>query len=215
MSAMSYPQPPWTIQGQGLLNLHLLEIQRVRPYIPNEFKIISIFPGKTVGGIYIATYQAGSTLIYNELIVVSGLVAYANHIGVWISHIYVDHPDSVAGGRAIWGLPKELAQFDWHQTQKPRVKVRQGDRELCQLDCQWQTPSLPLPPLTAPVLSLVAGSPHQFQAVSSLNLQLVKANLSVPPSSPFAALQWGQSWLSFYSDRLSVTVAAPTPLRAH
>jgi acetoacetate decarboxylase len=25
----------------------------------------------------------------------------------------VDNPDSVAGGREIWGLPKELAEFSW------------------------------------------------------------------------------------------------------
>jgi hypothetical protein len=209
---MSYPAPPWTIQGYGFFNLHLLDVERVRSFIPSQFQIISTIPGKTIGGVYIASYQAGSSLLYNELIVVSGLVAYTNHIGAWISHIYVDNPDSVAGGREIWGLPKELAQFVWNRSEKPSVKVTQGAIALCEMSCQWQGLSLPLPPLTAPVLTTLETIPAQFQAKSQLQLQLIGVTLDVPSTSPFAALNLGQGWLSFYSDRLSVTVDPPTKI---
>lgn len=209
---MSYPAPPWKIQGYGFFNLHLLDVERVRSFIPSQFQIISTFPGKTIGGVYIASYQAGSSLLYNELIVVSGLVTYPNHIGAWISHIYVDNPDSVAGGREIWGLPKELAQFVWNFSNQSSVKVMQGDRVLCELSRQWQGLSLPLPPLTAPVLTTLESIPAQFQAKSQLQVQLIGATLQVPSTSPFAPLNLGQGWLSFYSDRLSVTVDPPTKI---
>lgn len=68
-------------------------------------------PGWTFGGVYCAHYGAGSTLEYLELIVIPGLVRRGHRLGAWISHIYVDDAQSVAGGRSIWALPKELAEF--------------------------------------------------------------------------------------------------------
>jgi len=207
-----YPPPPWTIQGNGFFSIHLLDIERVQSYIPREFKVVSIFPGKTIGGLYVASYNASSSLIYNELIVVAGLVFHSNKIGAWISHIYVDNPNSVAGGREIWGLPKELAQFQWSLSGEPRVQVTQGDRLLCNLACEWQLPAMPLPSLVAPVMSTLDAIPVLFQASSLLKLRLIKATLETSPDSPFADLNLGQGWLSFYSDRLSVVVNAPTQL---
>lgn len=209
---MTYPPPPWTLKGHGFLNLHLLDIEHVRPTIPSELAIVPVFPGKTIGGVFVASYSADSVMPYNELIIVSGLVSYAGKIGSWISHIYVDHPDSVAGGREIWGLPKELAQFQWNLAKHPSVQVKQDDRTLCQLSTQWQLPSLPLPFIAAPVLSKLDSTPLLFRAQGSLSLQLVGVSLEVPDTSPLASLKLGQSWLSFYSDRLSVTAGVPSAI---
>jgi hypothetical protein len=81
--------------------------------MPVGARSVSFWPGKTVGGIYVARYGAGSTLEYSELIVFSALARMAGRVGGWISHIYVDSEASVAGGQKIWGLPKERARFDW------------------------------------------------------------------------------------------------------
>ncbi|HEY9821570.1 MAG TPA: acetoacetate decarboxylase family protein, partial [Candidatus Sericytochromatia bacterium] len=105
---MTYPPAPWTLQGYAIQSLQLIDIERVRPLIPTEFEIISVLPGKTVGGVYLSYYGSGSVLEYSELIVAAGMVRYSGKIGGWVSHIYVDNADSVAGGREIWGLPKEL-----------------------------------------------------------------------------------------------------------
>lgn len=208
---MIYPPAPWTIQGNGFLNLHLLDISRVRSLIPPAFQVVPVLPGKTVGGVYVAYYDGThSTMEYNELIIVSGLVAHGGKLGAWISHIYVDNPNSVAGGREIWGLPKELAEFEWTRDRSPGVQVRQGDRVLCSLRYTWQSPGLPLPPLTAPVFSQLNDQLLLFTAQGQFNLQLIGAELQIPAASPFAALGLGQAWLSFYSNPLKVTVQAPT-----
>jgi hypothetical protein len=94
---MAYPQAPWTLQGYSLQTLNLIDITAARSLVPSELEIISVWPGKTLGGVYVASYGSGSTLEYNELIVVSAITRYANRFGTWISHIYVDNPDSVAG----------------------------------------------------------------------------------------------------------------------
>src|SRR5919199_4290949 len=123
---MPYPAPPWTLQGYALQTLQLIDVERVRPLIPPEFDIVSVLPGKTIGGVYLSYYGSGSVLEYSELIVAAGMVRYSGKIGGWISHIYVDNPDSVAGGRNIWGLPKELAEFTWERGE--HITVRQGNR---------------------------------------------------------------------------------------
>ncbi|MEM5838755.1 acetoacetate decarboxylase family protein, partial [Pediococcus acidilactici] len=126
--------------------MQLIDIDRVRPLIPSELEIISVWPGKTLGGIYLSYYGSGSVLEYSELIVIAAFVGYKGKFGGWVSHIYVDNPDSVAGGREVWGLPKELAEFTWEggvsaaqpealaPRKEARVTVSQGNRLLCSLN---------------------------------------------------------------------------------
>jgi acetoacetate decarboxylase len=205
---MVYPSAPWTLQGDALQTLQPVDIDRVRSTVPTELDIAAVFPGKTLAGIYLASYQIGSALIYSELIVVSALIRYADRLGAWISHIYVDNPDSVAGGREIWGLPKELAEFDWQPGKPHAVTVRQGDRVLCRLDSTWQLPGIPVP-FALGGFSMQDDKFLWFPAKSSLRLSAIGASVQVPPESPFASLGLDQPWLSFYGDELQLTVGAP------
>jgi hypothetical protein len=70
------------------------------------------------GGVMLADYQGG-TLAYHELIVFRP--------GCVVAHIYVDSEQSLRGGREIWRLPKELADFTWSRT---HVHVSQDGRTL-------------------------------------------------------------------------------------
>lgn len=205
---MTYPSAPWHLHGYGIQTLHLLDIDHARPFIPSDLSIVPVLPGKTLGGVYVAYYGTDSVMEYNELIVVSGLVSHAGKIGSWISHIYVDNPDSVAGGRQIWGLPKELAQFKWSFKDSPSVEVRQGDRSLCSVQCTWRSPTIPLP-LAAPVFGMLDSKLLMFEGQGKFNLQIVGAKLHVPAESPFAPLNLGQGWLCVYSDPLSLTAGVP------
>ncbi|NJR37602.1 MAG: acetoacetate decarboxylase family protein [Leptolyngbyaceae cyanobacterium CSU_1_4] len=101
---MTYPQPPWSLKGRGFLSLYSVELERVRSLIPQPLQIFSFFPGKTLGGVYVGTYGDGSTLRYNEFIAVPALTFHQGQIGAWISHIYVDHSDSMAGGAIALGV---------------------------------------------------------------------------------------------------------------
>src|SRR5262249_51799684 len=47
--------------------------------------------------------------------------------GFVVEHIYVDSPESMRGGREIWKLPKELADFSWS---REHVRVAQNGRTL-------------------------------------------------------------------------------------
>ena len=203
---MSYPQPPWTLKGDAFLTLQLLDIARVRPLIPTELNIVSVLPGKTVGGVYLSKYTSGSVLEYSELIVIAGFTSYKGKFGGWVSHIYVDNPDSVAGGREIWRLPKELAEFTWDSVE--RVTVRQGNRLLCRFNSnrqvfgwrQW---------LSASGFSTNDSNLLAFPAELESHLGLVSSKLEVPAESPFASLSLEQPQATVHCDQMRLVVRAP------
>ena len=205
---MTYPQPPWIIQGYGFQSLQLLDIDRVSSLIPSTLEVVSVLPGKTLGGVYIASYSEGSTLLYNELIVISSIVRCASKFGVWISHIYVDNPDSVAGGREIWGLPKELAQFTWQTHNVLSVQVKQETHLLCELNCNWQLPGWQQP-ISGSAFSVLNADLMSFVGQGNLKLHLANVDLHIPGESSFSELELGQPWLGLYLNPLSLTVQTP------
>jgi acetoacetate decarboxylase len=206
---MSYPAAPWHLQGKALVNLHWVDVDLSRLLIPSELAIISILPGKTIGGVYVASYQAGSILEYNELIVVPALVRYQHHIGFWISHIYVDYEDSMKGGQEIWGLPKEIAQFTWKESE---VLVTQNEHSLCRfsLHSQWQNLLNGwLPKLQGDCLSRIGNNLLFFQSHFKAKVSVVKSTLKIPQESPFFFLNLGQGFLTCSLNNLELTVNAP------
>ncbi|OKH28010.1 acetoacetate decarboxylase family protein [Chroogloeocystis siderophila] len=204
-----YPQAPWTLQGYAVATLHLIEIDRVRSLIPQELDIISVLPGKTVGGVYLSDYGFGSVLEYSELIVVAAAVTHSGKIGGWVSHIYVDNPNSVAGGREIWGLPKEFADFSWGENS---VTVQQSNSTLCTLNYNSLF-SLGLKPrLGASSFSTKNADLLIFTFDVEAQFGLVNAQLKVPSNSPFADLIVGQPWLAISATQMRLTVNAPAVL---
>jgi len=203
---MPYPQPPWTLKGQAILGLHLIDCDRVRPLIPPELNIVSVLPGKTIGGVYLSDYRSGSVLQYSELIVIAGFTHHAGIFGGWISHIYVDNADSVAGGRDIWGLPKELAEFSWDGDRS--VTVCQGNQRLCRLNYNpqgfgWRQS------LAASAFSTMNTNLLTFKSELDSHLSLIGSQLEVFAESPFSSLGLGQPFLTVRCDDMTLRVAGP------
>ena len=211
---MVYPPSPWPLQGYALQTVQLIDVARVRSLIPSEFDIIPVLPGKTLGGVYLSYYGSGSVLEYSELIVVAGIVRYSGRIGGWVSHIYVDNADSVAGGRELWGLPKELAEFTWEKSTHAAseyencVTVRQGEQTLCHLG--YNQPSFGLQiPFSGDVLSTRSDSILLFNGKFEARVGLVSSKLQVPLESPFGSLDLDQPWLTFYCEKLRLIAGVP------
>lgn len=202
---MNYPSPPWNLQGSAVQTVNLVDVETANLFIPPELTVVSVLPGKTVGGIYLSKYESGSLLEYSELIVVPGLTRYKNQIGAWISHIYVDNHSSVAGGREIWGLPKEMAEFTWA---KDRVAVRQGSCLLCSLQYQpswlnlatwWQ------PRFNAQAFGGLDKDLLLFANQFSTDIELLSSRVTIPQNSPFASLALGRSWFTLQLNQLNLT----------
>lgn len=205
---MLYPTAPWSLHGYAYQTVYLIPNEKAQLLIPKEFEIISVLPNYTLGGVYLSSYIRGSILEYNELIVIPGLVSYAGKIGVWVSHIYVDNPHSVAGGREIWGLPKELAQFTWEQRHNSYCKVQQGDRLLCTFQSGWRFP-LWRQAIAGQALSTLESQILVFSGNATANFALVGAELNIPPSSPFASLELTSPRATVACDSLNLVVHRP------
>jgi acetoacetate decarboxylase len=63
-----------------------------------------------VYGAAFVTYEEGSPLSYLELLVARLLDARARRVR--ITDIWVDSPESLAGGRSLWAIPKDLADLE-------------------------------------------------------------------------------------------------------
>jgi hypothetical protein len=189
---MSYPSAPWINKGFAYQSIHLIDVERARAFVPNDLRIVSVLPGKTLGVFFAAAYGPGSTLEYNELIVASALLRHGGRFGFWISHIYVDHEGSMAGGREIWGLPKEIAQFSWSDT---GVEIHQGTLKLAAL--RWHEPRWLLPTmLLLPTFSKLGANLLAFSARVRARSGITDGQLDVPSESPFATLNLsGKKWV--------------------
>ncbi len=69
--------------------------------------------------------------------------------GMVVSHIYVDDEQSLGGGRDIWGLPKELAEFEFTPT---HFAARQDGTTLLEATIRRRPGKLPLM-IPAPIVS--------------------------------------------------------------
>ncbi|MEO7329462.1 MAG: acetoacetate decarboxylase family protein [Minicystis sp.] len=99
------PPTPWIMRGRLFTTLQRHEGEA--PPLPHGLR--AHFAGHRV--VTLVRYLEG-TLRYDELIL--GRVARRGFtLGLFVDHIWVDSPESVAGGRRFWGLPKEMAAFHW------------------------------------------------------------------------------------------------------
>lgn len=211
MSLPAHPPPPWRLHGEAAILPAPVRAGAARAAgLPPGVRLLAA-GGWTVGGLLLARYDAEATLPYHELIVFSGLATKAESRApaFVVSHIYVDSPASLAGGRAIWGLPKELATFVWG----PRAVevVHEDGRPLLRASLRRRTGRAGLP-LPAPVLGTDAGGAGALRTAGSGRLGAaapVLARLEVPARSPFAGLGLPARLAGVAGDALDLVFPAP------
>ena len=96
---ISYPAAPWPMVGQLWVSIFRLK-QDV-----DDLRTAGIY------GAAFVSYEPGSPLTYSELLV-ARLADTPRGRRVSITDIWVDSPASVAGGRELWAIPKDLCDFD-------------------------------------------------------------------------------------------------------
>jgi acetoacetate decarboxylase len=97
----AYPPAPWRMVGQLWLSLF-----RLREPVDD------LRPAGVYGAAFVS-YEPGSPLTYSELLVARPVpVEGGRGRRVSITDIWVDSPASVAGGRELWAIPKDLCDFE-------------------------------------------------------------------------------------------------------
>lgn len=147
------------------------------------FGELILIPGPRV---MLANYTSG-TLVYHELIVFDRALR--------IRHIYVDDEQSLRGGRAIWGVPKQLATFTYTRT---RFSARQGDTPL--LDARIRR--------RRGVIPLVLPAPIRGVATGRAAVKAAPALVRIEDHGPFAEL--AGTHLALAGDDLRLTIPGPS-----
>ena len=106
----SYPPSPWRLTAHAYVGVFLVPRAHLPEPHSGETKPITTFGRGIVAAAWFV-YEDPSPLTYNEvmstLLVRKGWRPLVSITGIWV--------DSVAsrdGGRAMWGIPKELAEFE-------------------------------------------------------------------------------------------------------
>jgi acetoacetate decarboxylase len=151
---LTHPRAPWVLAGRALI-LPAWTAQRAGRH---GARTVAGPGGRSLGGLVLGRYEAGSTLRYTELLGVGGLLAGRAGAGFWIPFARVDGQASLAGGRSIWDIPKELARFEWLESAAgTTVAVIDADGGvIVRIRAAGRVPSVPLPVL-APFVGLRGG----------------------------------------------------------
>jgi len=212
--ADAYPAAPWGLRGWGVQVFAPVALATAREFVPEAVSLLPVWPGKTLAALYFGTYVTGSSLVYNELIIAAALVAIDGRFGFWFPRLYVDSPASLAGGHAIWGLPKRLASFELDFTKRARnVRVACDGRMLCELEFSRSTFRLPLwSPV--PAFGALAGRAVFFRARLHASVGSVRPRVTWACDSPFTKLGFERSRFGAACDDMRLHVPAPHATRA-
>ena len=111
---MTYPPEPWYLGGSLLASAFLVDGSVFRDALPAGRHALRL-GSKVVVGVASASYVPGGVLAYEELLVALPTWGRGG-LRITIPQIWVDSAQSREGGRALWGIPKELAVFERSDT---------------------------------------------------------------------------------------------------
>ncbi|MEU4563260.1 acetoacetate decarboxylase family protein [Actinoplanes sp. NPDC023936] len=117
-----YPPEPWHLRGQMYLSLFLVprgKLSQLPPVLRDTVRPITV-GGRVVVGAAWVSYEPGGVLHYRELLS-AVLVHERGRPRVSITDIWVDSVASREGGRRLWGIPKEMAEFQLDAGTEPLV----------------------------------------------------------------------------------------------
>ncbi|XP_024448859.1 protein NEOXANTHIN-DEFICIENT 1 isoform X4 [Populus trichocarpa] len=117
--SLGYGKPPWIFKGRALYQLHLVKSKIARASIPKEFRLVEAF-GYTLGGFFLASYEDSPAGVFDELVVIAGIVWNPPTSCAWAARVLVNSGDACDHGRKDVGLPSQVAKFSKKITAIPR-----------------------------------------------------------------------------------------------
>jgi acetoacetate decarboxylase len=108
-STTTYPPAPWQLHGQAHFHVLAVRAERLPPTPEGFWPLVLGGHGLVIVGW--VDYRGGSILRYGELLA-AVVGRWSGGLTATVTHMWVDSPASRAGGRELWGYPKELAEFE-------------------------------------------------------------------------------------------------------
>ncbi|KAJ0235458.1 Protein NEOXANTHIN-DEFICIENT 1 [Hirschfeldia incana] len=123
-SSSGYAKPPWIFKGSALYQIHLVKASTARAFIPKEFRLVEAF-GYTLGGFFLASYDDSPAGVFDELVMIAGIVWNPPTSCAWAARVLVNSNEACHHGRKEVGLPSQVARFSKKITAVPK---RKGER---------------------------------------------------------------------------------------
>ncbi len=204
-----YPLAPWSLGGWGIATVGLVDATAVLRYIPSGARLVTVMPGKTIGGLFFFSYERGA-LVYRELNVVAGLIRIGLRFAFLLPRLYVDSAASLIGGRDLWALPKELARFDTSVLgTATAIRVRQAEREVCRLTCETRGPRVRVPfAFPLPSVGIRDDAFLFFTGALWSTFTSAQATVEMPLDSEFTSLHLDRPLTAFRCDDLTLRIPA-------
>src|SRR5918997_817436 len=144
---VGYPAPPWRLGGRPVVAVGPLGPYVARALGPAPLRLLPAWPGRALAMLVVGLYGDGSTLRYGEVAGVAGPVLAGGRLGGLVTSIWVDDERSLAGGREIWGLPKQFATLRW----RPGAVEVRDPAGVPIVHARWREPRVHVPvPAGAP-----------------------------------------------------------------
>ena len=188
---VAYPPQPWHLGGR--LSLTLWRVPTVD--LPETFAAAvpsGAHPlatrGHTLVGTAFVRYAAGGVLSYDELLAAVP-VRDGRRVAITIGAIWVDSRASLAGGRRLWGIPKQLAEFDRAET-SASLRVEAGADGVPIAAATFAT-GRPLPgrwTLRQRYAQHLDGHDHRSRSIGSSRVGLSRAQWRFTPDGPLGFL---------------------------
>ena len=217
---VKYPPAPWQLTGQLYGSVWAVPFKVFRGELPPDFEpLVGLgWVGPFAGFV---DYQEGSTLQYHELI--AGLLVRLK--GSWryaftVTHMWVDDEASKWGGRELWGVPKELADFNFTYSRanhdfEGQARTEHGRLASANFRSLAGLPSRMGLPTIWPNLQMLRGQPHRSSGTFWSSLQFCGGGMEVPAESPLAALGMAgrKPLISFAGLDFRMNLQAARPVR--
>ncbi|VVA92827.1 unnamed protein product [Arabis nemorensis] len=101
--------------------IHLVKAETARAFIPKEFRLVEAF-GYTLGGFFLASYDDSPAGVFDELVVIAGIVWNPPTSCAWAARVLVNSDEACDHGRKEVGLPSQVARFSKKITAVPKQK---------------------------------------------------------------------------------------------
>jgi acetoacetate decarboxylase len=201
----AFPPAPWRLRGDAVI---VPARTRDKPTPGDADPGPRGVPGGAAfGGVVLARYRRASTLAYHELVVFSGVARLRLRLGLMVCWIAVDSPSSLAGGQAIWALPKRLARFTWTDDV---VTVAEAETPVLRAHVRRRIGRVPLP-VVAPFFGQADGRFAYTLARGWLAVAPAIVELEVPGGSPLNGLGIEGRRVGLVARDLDLVVPAPRP----
>lgn len=136
---------PWLLTGEGYILAFKFPAHFVQAhgFIPPFLK--NCFAGG-IGAVMLVDYQQSPVGPYREALFIPGHFNYAKRRLLSITKIYVSTLASVEDGQRNWGIPKELATFEFDNlsSSEQHIKMSNDERTILDITISSHGPSIPV-----------------------------------------------------------------------